>query len=519
MPILNTKKHFSGVLCLLLGLVMLFSGLLIPGLNSKAQASNSYISDIHFYKDSNGYIREHFYVDQTFTQSYQNNGTCWISDYGTGDGYVYFQPNDGWYFRYTIMPENYVNVETSTLTCPAPTWTPFLVSFTAGNSYDVYFVNSDNWGISMASLFTDSMRDWTRISTYKSAWDPVKYEYDPNWSPITNATAEITFPTTEQTITEIPLIPTGSWTNPGGSWIRFYLKIYDDQQNLITYDFQNIYQETSGTFDITFPGSSLPNGHYTMKAFFTNIDQSEIYDPNVSVSFTMAVPVPSITIAYPPGQQTISSSFNITGSFIDPIGIHPWIQANFYTTGTSNLVDTFSTTTGGATSGTISIPVSGLGSGNYTIKMFFRDLAGQIYDPGTTPIDISINVNIPPQLPGGETPPVVYQGTDPAVYYTSHSQYTTSTPLYNALSGSLAPVIGSIGENLSFFSSRFELSDAQATGSNLGNAILVAKGYATNINQLLGNLPIAQMLVFYLALLILVGVFRLVKNLINMIKP
>jgi hypothetical protein len=83
----------------------------------------------------------------------------------------------------------------------------------------------------------------------------------------------------------------------------------------------------------------------------------------------------------------------------------------------------------------------------------------------------------------------------------------------------MAPVIGSIGENLAFFSNKFQLVDAQNTGSNLGNAILVARGYSSNINQLFGSLPIAEILVFYLILLILVAVFRIVKNLINLIKP
>jgi hypothetical protein len=124
-----------------------------------------------------------------------------------------------------------------------------------------------------------------------------------------------------------------------------------------------------------------------------------------------------------------------------------------------------------------------------------------------------------PTLPSGETPPPVYSGSDPEIYYTDKSNYTTSTPLYDALSGAMYPVIGSIGENLSYFSNRFLLSQAQETGSNLGNAILVARGYSSNINQLLGSLPVAESLVFYIILLILVSVFRLIKNLINMIKP
>lgn len=42
-----------------------------------AKASNSYISGVEFYTDSDGYLRQHFHVDQTFDQGYQNGyGGC-----------------------------------------------------------------------------------------------------------------------------------------------------------------------------------------------------------------------------------------------------------------------------------------------------------------------------------------------------------------------------------------------------------------------------------------------------------
>jgi hypothetical protein len=70
MTIQTHRKHIFGVLGAFLALVILFSGVMIPA-GDVALAGNAYVSDIHFYKDSDGYLREHFHVDQNFSQSYQ----------------------------------------------------------------------------------------------------------------------------------------------------------------------------------------------------------------------------------------------------------------------------------------------------------------------------------------------------------------------------------------------------------------------------------------------------------------
>jgi len=229
----------------------------------------------------------------------------------------------------------------------------------------------------------------------------------------------------------------------------------------------------------------------------------------------------TLFITYPVANTTniISPPLVITGTFTNSQDFD-FIYAELYDDDDNRLGGLFQYVGNNAT-GTLDATYmtwrSGFSAGDYTLKVgFTTDWSTRAGEQTFTLRAVS---EISPLLPSGETPPPVYSGSDPEIYYTDKSNYTTSTPLYDALSGAMYPVIGSIGENLSYFSNRFLLSQAQETGSNLGNAILVARGYSSNINQLLGSLPVAESLVFYIILLILVSVFRLIKNLINMIKP
>jgi hypothetical protein len=163
---------------------------------------------------------------------------------------------------------------------------------------------------------------------------------------------------------------------------------------------------------------------------------------------------------------------------------------------------------------------SGLGAGDYSVEIGFSNTTegSLVYTGQYSPYTIRALEDLVPRLPNQEIPPRTYTGTDPNIYYLSHSQYATSTPLYNSLSGSIAPMIDTIGQNLQFFSYKFSLTNAQLLGTNIGTAIQTANGYATNLNQLFGTLPIVEIFGFYLALLILVSVFRIIRSLINLIK-
>jgi len=52
-----------------------------------------------------------------------------------------------------------------------------------------------------------------------------------------------------------------------------------------------------------------------------------------------------------------------------------------------------------------------------------------------------------------------------------------------------------------------------------GQAILLVRSYSSNLNTFFNDLPVSEFLLFYLTLLIVVIVFRIIKNLINLIKP
>jgi len=272
--------------------------------------------------------------------------------------------------------------------------------------------------------------------------------------------------------------------------------------------------------------SDFGSGDYVNLAFAGGTQGGNWYsEPNISWdsgSHPATPPEPTLSITYPIKNTTnvLNTTFTATGSYTVPDGDQDYLILNV-TDSNGDLVGQMFSWISGNTTGTLSETdfswYSGLGAGTYDVEIGFSStLTGDLLFSEIS--SIQAVDDLVPRLPNQEIPPRTYTGTDPEIYYTNNSEYSTSTPLYTSLSGSIAPMIESIGQNLQFFSYKFPISNAHLLGSNLGSAIQDVNGYVTNINQLFGTLPIVQFLSFYLTVLILVSVFRITKSLINIVK-
>ena len=226
---------------------------------------------------------------------------------------------------------------------------------------------------------------------------------------------------------------------------------------------------------------------------------------------------PTLDITFPLPNAEISQAFNITGSYTMPSGYNklvayigvgiPYAQYSFL----QNLTDP---------SGDIDIRVSGVPSGNYQMFFYFSGDSVESYYVESATRNFSILTAIPPELPEtGETPPEFYDPIDGDIYYLDFSSYDTPTALYSNLKNAIQPIFTIIGSNLTFFSSQFDQDTAKETGEKTGQGILIIRTYSSNLNTFFNDLPVSEFLLFYLLLLIVVIVFRIIKNLINVIKP
>jgi len=229
---------------------------------------------------------------------------------------------------------------------------------------------------------------------------------------------------------------------------------------------------------------------------------------------------PTLNITFPFENAEISEAFYIQGSytipensgitkliaFFRPVGL-PYSTYSFH----QNLT---------YLSGDVSIRSSGIQADDYTIEFCFVGLGIEAICLDDQDINISILTAIPPEFPETqETPPEFYDPIDADQFYFDFSAYDTPTALYSNLKNAIQPIFTTIGSNLTFFSSRFDSETAKNTGEKTGQAILIVRTYSSNLNTFFNDLPVSEFLLFYLTLLIVVIVFRIIKNLINLIKP
>jgi hypothetical protein len=231
---------------------------------------------------------------------------------------------------------------------------------------------------------------------------------------------------------------------------------------------------------------------------------------------------PSVSISYPHDNDEIAGAFNVQGSFTIPAGKSAdYISINFNPVGAGySLLEHFSQYISGQNQGNFSIPISGIPAGYYDITISF---VGGDYDGfiGAIIYNVYLVNDIPPALSTGETTPSSpnFNFISPDDYYLQHSNYSTSTGLFNTLTNSVGALIQSVGNSLSAFAGKFSLSDAQQTATMVASSISTIRTYSNNLNSFFGSLPVSQILFLYLIIFVAVVVFRLIKNLVNLIKP
>jgi hypothetical protein len=238
--------------------------------------------------------------------------------------------------------------------------------------------------------------------------------------------------------------------------------------------------------------------------------------------------VPVLAITYPHDNDEIAGAFNIQGSYTIPAGSgYNYLIAGVFTAGSydplnfNDNVQAFGYNLA-TTTGNVLIPVNGIPAGYYDI--YFRFLgSGLNYEPATHILNVHLVNDIPPALPEtGETPPEVqiYPPTAPDTYHADYCAYGTSTtPLFNTLTGAVSGMITSIGDNLATFAGRFSNTDAKDTGEQLASSVLIMRSYVAGLNSFFGELPVGEILILYLIVFVLVILFRVIKGLINLIKP
>jgi len=248
---------------------------------------------------------------------------------------------------------------------------------------------------------------------------------------------------------------------------------------------------------------------------------------NDNENYSWAKELPTLTITYPHNNDEIAGAFYVQGSYTIPASSTYYaLLAGFFPVGTYD-PHNFNRNVGAFNadiappSGNFSIPNWQLPAGYYDVHFRFIGI-GEQYDAPEYISNIHLVNDIPPSLPTGETPPTipVYPATSPETYHASYCSYGTSTtPLFNTLTGAVGGLITNIGQSLADFADRFKLTDAQNTGQQLANSVLLMRSYVATLNSFFGDLPVSQILILYLIVFVLVILFRLIKSLINLIKP
>lgn len=242
----------------------------------------------------------------------------------------------------------------------------------------------------------------------------------------------------------------------------------------------------------------------------------DLYNSNTYHYF----PVPEISVSYPFDNAEIAEAFDIIGDYnVHSLDLYNTLVGQLITTETG-AVYFFQQDLKTAT-GTIDLRVSGVPAGSYDLEFSFHYFGGfggrPLFNAGLS-IPIDIVSAIPFELPDTqEQPPEFFSPISPEYIYQEYSNYATSTALFDTLTGALKPIITTLGDNMVFFTSQFEQDRAKETGQDIGNAIIVIRTYASNINAFFNDLPVSEVLFFYLILLVVVAIFRIIRQAIGLI--
>jgi hypothetical protein len=113
-------------------------------------------------------------------------------------------------------------------------------------------------------------------------------------------------------------------------------------------------------------------------------------------------------------------------------------------------------------------------------------------------------------------PPEIF--TDWDTYYDLYGDYATASEWITGVASTSFGFFQNIGGFLTTFGDRFDLQEAYQKGKNFGKAIPLARGYLGLLNDFAGDLPIGEFFIFILVFMLAVGVYRLVRSLIQLVK-
>lgn len=113
-------------------------------------------------------------------------------------------------------------------------------------------------------------------------------------------------------------------------------------------------------------------------------------------------------------------------------------------------------------------------------------------------------------------PPAITTWT---TYYATHSEFATPTSLITSMVNLTEPILISTGGWLVALESIFDVEEAGEKGDEFGEAIPVARSYLGSFNDFFGGFPISEAFIFFLIIAMAIGIFRIVRNIVALIKP
>jgi len=152
---------------------------------------------------------------------------------------------------------------------------------------------------------------------------------------------------------------------------------------------------------------------------------------------------------------------------------------------------------------------------NCTRCYFINEISGTISDEQCRGYKLNVIEGFSSYLPPYNLP---FENWD--TYYSAHTdKYATSTPLFSAIASAISPLADRIGNFVVYVKTYFDLEQASAKGTTMGQAIPVARGYLTEINNFFGGLPISDFVIFYILSVAVIICYKIIYRVIRLIKP
>ena len=104
-------------------------------------------------------------------------------------------------------------------------------------------------------------------------------------------------------------------------------------------------------------------------------------------------------------------------------------------------------------------------------------------------------------------------------YYLEHSDFETPTSLVSSLVELIKQPLETAGGWLVSLENIFDTAQATQKGEQFGEAIPIARSYLMTINDFFNGFPVSEIFIFFLTITLAVGVFRIIRNIIALIKP